>query len=586
MTRISHSHVLGASKRLPPRITLLASSNKFKFKEERKRILKLSVKKLRSIEDPEAFLSKSVLINNTLKRLQTEVREEKAERKKCAELPDYNPSPYSFYSIEKAYREEMERLDNNGNNPDSTSSFGAAAAAAVAAAAALSANHQSNNSATCTMNSEPCSAYVSLHAQRQTSCNDDMDDQHMLDADDEDSGSDRGADSSTSSTSGDSSSSEDEECEEMSNSDNTISMDMRSDARIEENSSSLSSASAAPSLSVNAPPSIGANENNANSAVSINEINSVEDDLLSEVYMPTPSMPPPHDPIDDHGSGLEPCTLGVIPMRPSTPVPWSTPNNKSGGSGSGVSKLLITNNPSAEAVIKSSEISGCDNEVDIWSEAVRTECWTKPVDTPANPPLALAAPSSVSIRTTLTASSTVNTNSMSHHWPSVDWPTYTPSTGGPCSVAASESSANSIGIGQSANTPIAALSASNLSAAATSAAAASNFNPNISALPISMQCANSHKENLFSATVHTTSTNNQNSNLASNHNHHNQNHVSTSLDMSSCDNRSKANPSPLPSHAPAPSSLSDKCYSCGQSSLFQSELQSVVFSSLIASLET
>ena len=168
MTRISHSHVLGASKRLPPRITLLASSNKFKFKEERKRILKLSVKKLRSIEDPEAFLSKSVLINNTLKRLQTEVREEKAERKKCAELPDYSPSPYSFYSIEKAYREEMERLDNNGNNPDSTSSFGAAAAA-VAAAAALSANHhqsaaaaaQSNNSST---NSEP-SAYVSLHAQ-------------------------------------------------------------------------------------------------------------------------------------------------------------------------------------------------------------------------------------------------------------------------------------------------------------------------------------------------------------------------------------------------------------------------------------
>lgn len=301
-------------------------------------------------------------------------------------------------------------------------------------------------------------------------------------------------------------------------------------------------------------------------------------------------MPPPHDPIDDHGSGLEPCTLGVIPMRPSTPVPWSNPNNKSGGSGSGVSKLLITNNPSAEAVIKSSEISGCDNEVDIWSEAVRTECWTKPVDThPANPPLAHAAPSSVSIRTTLTASSTVNTNSMSHHWPSVDWPTYTPSTGGPCSVQAASESSASISIGQSANMPIAALSASNLSAvAATSNAAASNFNPNISALPISMQCANSHKENLFSATVHTTSTNNQNSNLASNHNHHNQNmsnHVSSSLDMSSCDNRSKANPSP-PSHSPAPSSLSDKCYSCGQSSLFQSELQSVVFSSLIASLET
>lgn len=256
MTRINH-HALGASRRLPPRITLLASSTKFKFKEERKRILKLSVKKLRSIEDPEAFLSKSVLINNTLKRLQTEVREEKAERKKCAELPDYNPSPYSFYSIEKAYREEMERLDNNGNNPDSTS--------------------------------------------------------------------------------------------------------------------------------------------------------------------------------------------------------------------------------------------------------------------------------------------------------------------------ASESAA---GPASSSLTPIAALSASsNNSAVATSA---SNFNPNISALPVSLQCANSHKENLFSATVHTTSSN---QNLASNH--HNQN--SSALDT--CDNRSRANPSQTHSTS-APSSLSDKCYSCGQSSLFQSELQSVVFSSLIASLET
>ena len=98
MTRISSHHLLGASRRLPPRITLLASSHKYKVKEERKRILKLSVKKLRAIEDPEAFLTRSVLINNTLKRLQTEVREEKASKKTI----DYNPSPYSFYSIEKA----------------------------------------------------------------------------------------------------------------------------------------------------------------------------------------------------------------------------------------------------------------------------------------------------------------------------------------------------------------------------------------------------------------------------------------------------------------------------------------------------
>ena len=122
---------------MPPRITML-STPKYKWKEERKRVLKLSVKKLRSIEDPEAFLSRSVLINNTLKRLQTEVREEKSIKKANSaammmssmmasesdsmtsmtttsevSMATYSPSPYSFYSIEKAYREEVERLDNN-----------------------------------------------------------------------------------------------------------------------------------------------------------------------------------------------------------------------------------------------------------------------------------------------------------------------------------------------------------------------------------------------------------------------------------------------------------------------------------------
>jgi len=565
MTRINH-HALGASRRLPPRITLLASSTKYKFKEERKRILKLSVKKLRSIEDPEAFLSKSVLINNTLKRLQTEVREEKAERKKCAELPSYNPSPYSFYSIEKAYREEMERMDNNGNNPDPTSSFGSSGAGGVGGgnevfgAPLHSANHESaqgnNNSNMNTVvhhsNLDP-SAYVSYNSACHT-------DQHMLDADDEDSGSGE-EDNSNSSTSGDSSSS-DEECDteisnttEKNNLNNCIEM-----------SSSLSQSSEP------VPPIINANINGSSSGSSnINEMNSVEDDLLSEVYMPTPSMPPPHDPIDDHGSGIEPGTLGIVPMRrPSTPVPWSTHSNldnspdsnpgKSGGSSS--SKLLT--NPSAVAVINSSEISGCDNE-DLWSEAVRTECWTKPVA--ATP----VAPSSVSIRTTLTASSTVNTNTMSlSHWPnSIDWPTYTPSNG-QCSTSESSSSSASPASTASIN----------------SAQTASNFSPNISALPVTLQCSqNSHlKENLFSATVHAaTAASNQSSSVVSSiaNSVNNQN----SLSIDGLDNRSKQSPSQS-SHSSAPSSLSDKCYSCGQSSLFQSELQSVVFNSLIASLET
>lgn len=48
-------------------------------KEERKRILKMTVCKLKQIEDPEYFLRRSVLINNTLKKVQKEIRDEKVK---------------------------------------------------------------------------------------------------------------------------------------------------------------------------------------------------------------------------------------------------------------------------------------------------------------------------------------------------------------------------------------------------------------------------------------------------------------------------------------------------------------------------
>lgn len=396
MTRIN---ALGASRRLPPRLTLLSSNTKYKFKEERKRILKLSVKKLRSIEDPEAFLSRSVLINNTLKRLQSEVREEKVHAKKT--LDTYSPSPYSFCSIEKAYREEMERLDNNGNTEqNSTSSF----------------QLQGND-----MASQP-----------------NHDEEHMFEADDEDS------DTSESSRSSTESSSSDEESES-------------------------SSESMTPAAATAASSTTTAAEEEEEDAMQQAQVTSpsVEDDLLSEVYMPTPSMPPPPQMI----ASLDEDDLSITSkrtIRPSTPVPWDlTPNS-------------ATATPT-EAVIKGSSSStaeSCDNEDDsIWrSEAVRTECWTKNDQASA-------------VRTTLASSSTVNT------WQSnPEWPTYTPSSD-------------------------------------TSASTASSFSPNISA---PMCSTSSHKENLFQQ------------------NQQNQ----------------------------------DKCYSCGQSSLFQSELQSVVFNSLIASLET
>lgn len=52
-------------------------SAKYRQKEERRKVLKISVNKLRKIEDPEASLCRSVLINNTMKRLQKEAKDEK-----------------------------------------------------------------------------------------------------------------------------------------------------------------------------------------------------------------------------------------------------------------------------------------------------------------------------------------------------------------------------------------------------------------------------------------------------------------------------------------------------------------------------
>lgn len=52
-------------------------SAKYRAREERRRLLKISAGKLRRIEDPETSLCRSVLINNAVKRLQRENRDEK-----------------------------------------------------------------------------------------------------------------------------------------------------------------------------------------------------------------------------------------------------------------------------------------------------------------------------------------------------------------------------------------------------------------------------------------------------------------------------------------------------------------------------
>lgn len=55
-------------------------SAKYRQKEERRKVLKISINKLKKIEDPEASLCRSVLINNTMKRLQKEARDEKVQK--------------------------------------------------------------------------------------------------------------------------------------------------------------------------------------------------------------------------------------------------------------------------------------------------------------------------------------------------------------------------------------------------------------------------------------------------------------------------------------------------------------------------
>lgn len=55
-------------------------SAKYRLKEERRKVLKISIGKFKRIEDHESSLRRSVLINNTMKRLQKEAKEEKLQR--------------------------------------------------------------------------------------------------------------------------------------------------------------------------------------------------------------------------------------------------------------------------------------------------------------------------------------------------------------------------------------------------------------------------------------------------------------------------------------------------------------------------
>ena len=83
-------------------------SAKYRLKEERRKVLKISVNKLKKIEDPESSLRRSVLINNTLKKLQKEAREEKSQKQQIHSYTArcYTPSTSVAFSIKDDSRED------------------------------------------------------------------------------------------------------------------------------------------------------------------------------------------------------------------------------------------------------------------------------------------------------------------------------------------------------------------------------------------------------------------------------------------------------------------------------------------------
>jgi len=57
------------------------AKKRHRVRDERKRVLKICVNKLQNIQDPESYLCKSVLINNTLKQIQKEHRDSQKRNK-------------------------------------------------------------------------------------------------------------------------------------------------------------------------------------------------------------------------------------------------------------------------------------------------------------------------------------------------------------------------------------------------------------------------------------------------------------------------------------------------------------------------
>ncbi|XP_031339893.1 uncharacterized protein LOC116168299 [Photinus pyralis] len=108
----------------PPKNRPSMISAKYRQKEERRKVLKISINKLKKIEDPEASLCRSVLINNTMKRLQKEARDEKIQKQqlnypRCYDNDNFLNIKSEFIKNELKHTTHFEEAQENFCAPES-----------------------------------------------------------------------------------------------------------------------------------------------------------------------------------------------------------------------------------------------------------------------------------------------------------------------------------------------------------------------------------------------------------------------------------------------------------------------------------
>ncbi|XP_050542298.1 putative uncharacterized protein DDB_G0277255 [Daktulosphaira vitifoliae] len=90
-------------------------SAKYRMKEERRKVLKISVNKMKKIDDAESSLCRSVLINNTVKRLQAETRDDRTAGRTSPASPP-SPTSYGYHSPQQQPCGNVNINNNNNNN--------------------------------------------------------------------------------------------------------------------------------------------------------------------------------------------------------------------------------------------------------------------------------------------------------------------------------------------------------------------------------------------------------------------------------------------------------------------------------------